>query len=121
MLVATTKCSISPVTRDRYGQELAGTPAAALCSVVNMFDRVEKTSVRTDSSGSRGAADDNTVDVRLMFPARFKPLLVKDAQIVITDPRAEQGGRKLRIWRIFPRQEVTGALHHIQVDCILWA
>jgi hypothetical protein len=77
------------------------------CAVVQMDLVVKKTSVRADSSASRGRAEEEIGLVRLLFPVTVS---VKEGDIVAVD------GQVVEVIRIFPRRDITGKLDHYQVD-----
>ena len=55
---------------DLYGKEVAGATFKARCSIVKLALASVKTSVRADSSGSRGNAEETTAGARLLFLPR---------------------------------------------------
>lgn len=72
----------------------------------------EATSVRTDSSASRGASREIVADARLLFP--------QGSEVKIDD-RVDVLGHSLKVVSVFPRQALGGRLDHYQVDLMVWA
>lgn len=97
---------------DIYGKEQLGVSYTAKCAVVKLTQASEKTSVRTDSSASRGAAHEITADARLLFPP---------SSGVKIDDKVEVHGFSLKVISVFPRVSVTGRYDHDQVDLNVWA
>jgi hypothetical protein len=93
-----------------YGEPEDGyaPPVDALCGIVKLTFGVDQTSVRTDSSASRGNADEITADARLLF----RPLY----DIALGDMIVAEG-RTLKVVDVQPRIAVIGRLDHYQVDC----
>lgn len=72
MLNANNTCQIySRSGGDVYGQSsLASTPVTERCCVIRLERKLEPTTVRADSSGSRGHGDEMTLGSRLLLDAR---------------------------------------------------
>lgn len=96
---------------DRYGQRKPGNSVKLRIAVVTLRARRDRTSVRTDSSASRGAAAEVEADVRLLFPAIFKPTIGDTVEVA---------GEKVRVTSIFPRFAISGVIDHYQVDADYW-
>ena len=112
-LRATVPCSITPtVGYDRYGKEQLGKSYTAKCAIVKLTQVSEPTSVRTDSSASRGAAREIIADARLLFPRTV------DVNI---DDKVEVMGMSLKVLSVFPRTTIGGQHDHNQVDLMVWA
>lgn len=77
------------------------------CAVVQMDLVVKKTSVRADSSASRGRAEEEIGLVRLLFPSTVS---IQEYDVV------EINGVVIEVIRIFPRRDVLGKVDHYQVD-----
>ena len=113
MLRAHTPCTVTPTGNfDVYGQEQPGIPYASKCAVVKIQSRDEPSSVRTDSSGSRGYADETKIQARLLF--------YPDTPLKRGD-KVELLGMTIRIIEIMPRIDIHGRLDHLQVDGVMWA
>jgi hypothetical protein len=97
-----------PQGRDLFGQTTLGPARPAVCAVVKFEIGADKTSVRTDSSATRGNAEEITAAARLLFPPLFRPSL---GTVV------ELHGNRVEIKSVHPRLTVTGQLDHYQVDC----
>ena len=107
--IANTTCKIARrAGNDAYGQPVFGAWERAVCGIVKFDIASEKTSVRTDSSASRGNAREIQASVRLLFPT-FHKVAIGD-KIEMLDVR-------LRVVAAFPRLDVAGKLDHYQVDC----
>lgn len=92
---------------NRYGADAYGAATKARCSIIKLEEAREKTSVRTDSSASRGNAEEITSDARLLFP---------NAQSINRGDLIQVYGFVLKVSSIFPRIAVNGRLDHWQVD-----
>jgi hypothetical protein len=107
-LFSRTPCTLrAPGSRDIYGKTTLGPATPALCSIVRFEIGSTKTSVRTDSSASRGNAEETTAAVRLLFPTLYP---------VVAGTVVEMLGQRLEITSVHPRHAVTGELDHYQVD-----
>lgn len=107
-LFARTPCALRiPGARDIYGKATLGAAKPALCSIVRFEIGADKTSVRTDSSASRGNAEEATAAVRLLFPPLYP---------VTTGTVVEMLGARVEIISVHPRHTVTGEVDHYQVD-----
>lgn len=93
------------------GKRLYGTPTHARCAIVTLQDMTPPTSVRTDSSASKGAARDETINARLLLPASTSVLAGDRISVLNYD---------LSVQTVFPRHNVFGRLDHYQVDCEIW-
>lgn len=86
-------------------------PDKAKCNVVRLIVRSEKTSVRADSSASRGAGEELTSVSRLLF--------LPTVQLSIGD-RVTVHGVQLKVETMHPRFDVRGRHHHNEVDLMIW-
>ncbi|QIG69078.1 hypothetical protein EVB78_045 [Rhizobium phage RHph_N1_15] len=91
--------------RNLDGEETYGTPVGIGLSIVNLATSSQKTSVRSDSSASRGQADE-------MVAERGK-ILTKET--VAVDDLLSLSGSVFRILGMHPRYTVMGALDHNEV------
>jgi hypothetical protein len=114
MLRPNLHCTITKAgeTYDGYGRPVLGKTVRSLCSVVKLMNSAEKTSVRADSSASRGSAAEITADARLLF-SPLTNITVGDKVIV--------AGFELRVMNVAPRFDVHSRLDHYQVDANVWA
>lgn len=94
-----------------YGEEALGVPVAARCSVIEMRMGIERSSVRADSSASRGSAREYIGEAKLLFPATAD---------IDLDDQVEVNGFKLRITSFFPRHSLQGVLDHFEVQAGIW-
>jgi len=97
-----------------YGQPMpnVAAPIPERCAIPKMSELMQKSAVRADSSASRGAALELTVDAIL--------LLTKNTQAQIDDV-IEVIDLQLRIIGKYPRFDVTGRLDHYQVAARFWS
>lgn len=95
-----------------YGESVGEVRRIEKCAIVKLTVGGEKTSVRADSSASRGAAREIVADARL--------LMMPNSKVEIGD-RVVLLGQSLRVLDIFPRHNITGRLEHLQVDLDVWA
>lgn len=93
------------------GKRIYSTPQHAKCAIIYLRDMSQPTSVRTDSSASKSAARDESVDARLLVPATL--LLNHGDRISVLN-------YDLSVDKVFPRHSVLGRLDHYQVDCEIW-
>jgi hypothetical protein len=108
-----TRCVVSPTRgHDVLGKELLGDSFDALCAVVKINTQHSKTSVRADSSASRGAAEEVTVAARLLFAPSVA--IKKGDRVVVADIA-------VRVTEVMPRIGLDGRLDHNQVDGVVWA
>ena len=113
LMIPKIKCVVTKVGGvDLYGQELPGDSFKSKCAIVKLNTSSIKTSVRADSSASRGNAREVTHDARLLFSPKINLEIGDKVQINRVD---------LKVLGIFPRYTIAGALDHLQVDAELWA
>lgn len=112
MLRPNVKCEISRQSGfDAKGYPVYTSPVASKCSVVKMVVTSVKTSVRADSSASRGRAQEDVSDYILLFPA--------NVEIDIGD-RVNVMGRTLRAESVQTRFTITGRIDHYEVGLNEW-
>lgn len=77
------------------------------CAIVYLNVSAQKSSVRADTSGSRGQADQMQGDARILIP---KTLVVEEGDVFFKD----------RLWleviEAEPRRNVLGQLDHYQIE-----
>lgn len=111
MFIPNLTCTIAKKTGyDSWGKPTYSAPVPATCSIIKLTEARDKTSVRTDSSASRGNAEEIKSDARLLFPASTS-VNKEDVVEVLTF--------KLSVTSVFPRVDVPGNLDHWQVDAEL--
>lgn len=113
MFIPNVSCRVTPLTaaRDSFGAPVFGASRSGRCSVVKLTGSTAKTSVRTDSSGSGGNADEFLYDAVLLF---LKNETIKANDLV------EIGGAKLKVISVQPRYDVMGKLDHKEVGLNIW-
>lgn len=98
-------------TFDAYGKANYKKSRPLMCAVIKMIGKSSKTSVRTDSSASRGAAREETADAVLLF---------NSTSVININDLVHVYGRTLRVIGVFPRYRVIGRIDHFQVECEIW-
>lgn len=112
MFQPNSKCIISSAKSDEYGMPLAGAKFVEGCTVVKLKIVNEKSSVRADSSASRGNAREFESDANI--------LLTKNTKAKIDD-LIELPECKLRIVSKMPRRNLQGVLDHYEVTAQFWS
>lgn len=92
---------------DIYGTRQWSLPKVTPCAVITFDLATTKSSVRVDSSGTRGRADQLQGIARFLFPHTVA-LLRGDI--------VEKDGFWLKLVEIFPRYAVDGRMDHFEVD-----
>lgn len=106
-------CELTPVVgHDVFNKAQMGKARPAKCSIVKLELASNKTTVRVDSSASRGYAKEDTVAARLLFPAT--------EEISVGD-RIDIAGMAVRVAAIQPRHSLTGQLDHWQIEGTVWS
>lgn len=107
------KCEVSVLgASDKYGKRNYSDWKWVPFAQVKMVDRADKTSVRTDSSATRGSAHEILADTRFLF--------LPNVELTPGD-RVRVGKQMYTVVSVFPRYSVTGVHDHWQVDCnIFW-
>jgi len=107
-------CQITRMNGQRslYGQTLEGDTITTRCGVVRLDVAQQKTSVRADTSASRGQAREKVAIAVLLFSP--------DESLVQRD-KVTVSGHELEIVSVFPRYNVQGDLDHYQVELAKWA
>ncbi len=96
---------------DVYGRAQLGQPVPMKCGVVKLRDKRQQTTVRADSSGSRGFGEEQVVDVKLLLP---KSSEVKAGDVIAV------AGMSLEVAVVHQRFAMSGRLDHYEVECIAW-
>lgn len=97
--------------RNVYGKRIYGEWFSVNIGIVKLEKSSSKTSVRTDSSGSRGSAREILADARILLPASTN---------LNTGDRLKIHGMMLTVESITPRYSVLGVFDHWQVDCSIY-
>lgn len=92
---------------DMYGAATYGPWVRAQCGLVRLEQDSMKTSVRTDSSASRGSAKEEIIIARILFPINVN---LSQGDVV------EASGFEMVVQSLWPRYSVAGELDHWQVD-----
>ena len=113
MFVPNKRCRIQIASgaSDAYGQPLPGKWVSEPCRVITLKLTSNKTSVRADSSASRGAARENQAAAEVMLGPKTAASI---------DDVLEIDGHKLRIVTIEPMYDATGALDHHEIGATIW-
>lgn len=106
------RCLIYSNSRaDVYGRTIRGGGRSERCSVVKLVSSAVQTSVRADSSSSRGAAQEVVSNAVLLF---LPSVAIK------IDDKVEIAGFSLRVSGIHPRFNVRGVHDHNEVHFEIW-
>ena len=98
---------------DVYGRVTLGSPEKVKIAIINLELTREKTSVRTDSSATRGNADEVIATrVRVLFPKSTEP--ARGDKVTVE-------GREIKVISVFPRHNIRGVVEHFQVDGDVWS
>lgn len=92
---------------DIYGKHSFAPAQTIPCAVISYDVSRLKSSVRVDSSGSRGRADELAGRARFLFP---RTTTIVRGDVVFKD------GYWLKVIEIHPRYAVDGRYDHIEVD-----
>lgn len=105
-------CTIRTVTGlNVYGEEALTVGTAARCAIVKLVIMEEKSTVRADSSASRGASREYVSQGVLLFPASAG---------ISMGCQVEVAGRKLRVVGIQPRHNLQGVYDHDEAIVAIW-
>lgn len=109
MVILNVPCVIvKPAGHDIYGQEVEGERKNEKCAVVKLTMTSQHSTVRVDSSATRGGADELVSDSVLLLGAKSS---------VRIDDIIEVAGAKLRAKSIRLRYTVVGKVDHNEVRC----
>lgn len=108
------KCRIQLASgkNDIHGQPLPGRFIGERCAIVKLVISNEKSSVRADSSASRGNA---------MEQQAVSVILLESTSKARIDDIIEVSGVKLRIQARHPRYDVGGRLDHYEIHATMWS
>ena len=96
---------------DVHGQPIPGRFVPERCAIVKLVVINEKSSVRADSSASRGNARELESESTILLPAATQARI--DDIIIVS-------GFQLRIMAMQPRYDVTGRLDHFETNAAMW-
>lgn len=107
-----TKCQLERRLEGRtvFGKTSYAAPVSIPCSVVKLEFRADKSSVRADSTASRGAAEQQEAEAVFLFP--------KTVAVSINDV-VHYGEFKIRVTKLRPRTNAAGKLDHMQVEGVI--
>tara|TARA_R110000851_G_C13102760_1_gene569252 strand:- start:34057 stop:34401 length:345 start_codon:yes stop_codon:yes gene_type:complete len=106
------RCTVSKAGEpDIYGQYTMSDPVDALCAVVSLNIKSLKTSVRADSSASRGTAKETISESKLLFST--------GVDVTIGD-KVTLNGLDLEVSEIEMRYDVSGNYDHNEIGLIAW-
>jgi hypothetical protein len=91
------------------GEPLYGNGQTVRCAVAMLNSVVKKTSVRADSSGSRGASEETSLASEIMFPANVTPKI---------DDKFAVAGFKMHVTQVSPCYNVAGQLDHYEAQLV---
>lgn len=94
--------------RDVHGMAVYGDPVICPFAVVNLERRSQKTSVRADSSGSRGSADEvASTNLKILVPSYV---------VINVDDEFTFEGERYQVSTKHKRRSVAGGVDHIECD-----
>lgn len=97
---------------DIYGQPQASLRIGERCAIVRLVTTNQHSTVRADSSASRGNAKELVTDSLILLTKTTRANL---------DDLIEINGVKLRILSKHPRYAVTGELDHFEITASIWS
>lgn len=89
--------------RDIHGRESFDIPQPVMIAIVRLGDKVEESSVRADSSASRGSAEQATLQAKLLIGPAVK---VSSGDVISVQ------GRLIEIEGVADRMDLFGKLDH---------
>lgn len=92
---------------DIYGNQGYEPAVKVRCAIVSLDATVLKSSVRADSSASRGRAEEETVEAKLLFLPGEQ---IKQGDLVIVD------GEQIEVITVEKRRNTSGKIDHLEVD-----
>jgi len=96
---------------NKFGESQFSAVVSTPCAVVRLKADIKKTAIRTDASGSRGAADETVSIAIILFPS-YVTIGLGDRFII--------GGDTLRVMMVQPRYAISGKLDHYECDFEAW-
>jgi hypothetical protein len=96
---------------DEFGQPKIFSSKKSRCSVVKLINKIEKTSVRTDSSASRSNAMEETGTSKLLLQLN-SGVGLGDKLVVM--------GIDLKVDWIHYRNDTSGKPHHLEIAASIW-
>jgi uncharacterized Zn finger protein len=113
MFLPNAKCRIQLSTGETnlYGQPKPGRWITEPCTVVKLILKTEHTSVRADTSASRGNAEELLADAKVLLAAHSQ---AKIGDVI------ELEGALLRITGMEYRRDAMGRLDHLEAISTIW-
>lgn len=96
---------------DEEAEPVFSFPRTVRCAVVAMILDEAKTSVRADLTGSKGSAQEEVLEGKILFPKTFKG---RNGDKILCE------GVTMRISSMQPRRGVDGRLDHFEAVMELW-
>jgi hypothetical protein len=113
MLNSNGTCTVEKVTGFTInGEPKFGSPTREPIAVIRLARMMTRTTVRADSSSSRGHGDEKTAQSKVLLSGETIADL-GDRLVVL--------GAQLRIIEMRPRLDISGYVDHYETDCELWA
>ena len=97
---------------DVYGQPVSGLTFRERCAVVRLEVRNAKSSVRADTSASRGSARERETPHAIILLGPFTAGRIDDI--------IDVGGVLLRIMSLEQRFDIDGRMDHYEITCSYW-
>lgn len=97
---------------DMYGMPKPGAKKKERCAIVRLKQLNDKSSVRADSSASRGNAREIEASVLILL----QPNTIAEIDSII-----EIFGDRYRIMSMNPQFAISGRLDHYEVECDYWS
>ena len=99
------------VSNNGYGEPKFAAGVTVSCGVVHLNKKIVKTSIRVDSSASRGASEEFVSVSKILFRSNV---------IVKPEDQFEIAGFILKASTIENRYSVPGKLDHFEIDFVQW-
>lgn len=108
MFFPNTRCDLyrRSTSKDNFGRFQYNPKVSTPCAVIFLDVTIQKSSVRADTSGSRGQAEQFQGDAMLLFP---KHIRLTEGDVTFID------SKWLEIIEVEPRRNVMGRVDHLQV------
>lgn len=97
---------------DVFGQRTTSVLKRERCSIVKFDIQNLQSSVRADSSASRGAAQEEVADILILLTANT---------VAVIEDTLTVAGRTLKIASMEPQYNILGKLDHYRVKCEMWS
>lgn len=78
---------------------------------VTLERKLQQTSIRTDKSGSKSHAEEETTNGRFLLEPIVEP---QEGDVLVFE------GRSYRLIVVFPQHDMLGTINHYQVDAAEW-